>query len=217
MSMSFVALLFLFGAIALGFVKKSNVGLISLGAVLILGKLGNLPLKKMYVGFPGKLFLTLLGTMFFFALLQENGTLDKASKKNGNVIGGFRASPVVGTGLLKDMVFFTASSVTSVGSSASPSMVFALDKESGEVMWTKRLDVYTYASPVAVYTEDGQAFLIQPDSSGILHLLDGMSGSEVSSLQLEGTINASPAVYKDTLVIGTQGKDTSYIYGISLK
>lgn len=87
MSMSFVALLFLFGAIALGFVKKSNVGLISLGAVLILGKLGNLPLKKMYVGFPGKLFLTLLGTMFFFALLQENGTLDKASKKLTRLCG----------------------------------------------------------------------------------------------------------------------------------
>lgn len=87
MSMSFVALLFLFGAIALGFVKKSNVGLISLGAVLILGKLGNLPLKKMYVGFPGKLFLTLLGTMFFFALLQENGTLDKASKKLTKLCG----------------------------------------------------------------------------------------------------------------------------------
>ena len=87
MSMSFVALLFLFGAIALGFVKKSNVGLISLGAVLILVKLGNLPLKKMYVGFPGKLFLTLLGTMFFFALLQENGTLDKASKKLTRLCG----------------------------------------------------------------------------------------------------------------------------------
>lgn len=87
MSMSFVALLFLFGAIALGFVKKSNVGLISLGAVLILGKLGNLPLKKMYAGFPGKLFLTLLGTMFFFALLQENGTLDKASKKLTRLCG----------------------------------------------------------------------------------------------------------------------------------
>lgn len=87
MSMSFVALLFLFGAIALGFVKKSNVGLISLGAVLILGKMGNLPLKKMYAGFPGKLFLTLLGTMFFFALLQENGTLDKASKKLTRLCG----------------------------------------------------------------------------------------------------------------------------------
>ncbi|WP_317302802.1 hypothetical protein [Acidaminococcus timonensis] len=53
MSMSFVALLFLFGAIALGFVKKSNVGLISLGAVLILGKLGNLPLKKCMRGSRG--------------------------------------------------------------------------------------------------------------------------------------------------------------------
>ena len=62
-------------------------GRFSLGAVLILGKLGNLPLKKMYVGFPGKLFLTLLGTMFFFALLQENGTLDKASKKLTRLCG----------------------------------------------------------------------------------------------------------------------------------
>lgn len=87
MSMSFVALVFLFGAIALGFVKKSNVGLISLGAVLVLGKLGNLPVKKLYGGFPGKLFLTLLGTMFFFALLQENGTLDKASKKLTRLCG----------------------------------------------------------------------------------------------------------------------------------
>lgn len=87
MSISFVALVFLFGAIALGFVKKSNVGLISLGAVLVLGKLGKLPVGKLYGGFPGKLFLTLLGTMFFFALLQENGTLDKASKKLTRLCG----------------------------------------------------------------------------------------------------------------------------------
>ena len=87
MSMALVALLFLLGAIVLGFVKKSNVGLICLGLTVILGRLGNIPLGKMYGGFPGKLFLTLLGTMFFFSLLQENGTLEKASKKLTRLCG----------------------------------------------------------------------------------------------------------------------------------
>ncbi len=87
MSMSFIALLFLVGAIVVGFVKKINVGFISLGLALILGKLGNMPAKKIYAGFPGSLFLTLLGTMFFFGLLQENGTLDKASKKLTRLCG----------------------------------------------------------------------------------------------------------------------------------
>ena len=87
MSMSFIALLFLVGAIVVGFVKKLNVGFISLGLAIVLAKIGNLPIKKVYGGFPGKLFLTLLGTMFFFALLQENGTLDKASKKLTRLCG----------------------------------------------------------------------------------------------------------------------------------
>lgn len=51
MSMALVALLFLLGAIVLGFVKKSNVGLICLGLTVILGRLGNIPLAKCTVGF----------------------------------------------------------------------------------------------------------------------------------------------------------------------
>ena len=50
-----------------------------------------------------------------------------------------------------------------------------------------------------------------------MELLDGLTGAVVSRLQIDGEINASPAVYKSTLVIGTQGKGTSSIYGISLK
>ena len=51
----------------------------------------------------------------------------------------------------------------------------------------------------------------------MVYLLDGATGSLVSSLQLEGAVNASPAVYKDMLILGTQGKGTSYLYGIQLK
>lgn len=79
--MQILALVCLIGAIVLGFVKKVNVGIVCLGLALILGKLGGISDGDIYAGFPYKLFCTLLGTMLFFSLLQQNGTLEKVSEK----------------------------------------------------------------------------------------------------------------------------------------
>lgn len=76
-----IALLFLVAAIVIGFVRNINVGLTCLGLALILGKIGGVGAKAIMSGFPSSLFLTLLGTMFFFSLLQENQTLELLSKK----------------------------------------------------------------------------------------------------------------------------------------
>ncbi len=81
MGLQVIALLFLIGAIVLGFTKKMNVGVVCLGLALILGKLGGMGASDIYKGFPYKLFATLLGTMLFFSLLQQNGTLEKISKR----------------------------------------------------------------------------------------------------------------------------------------
>lgn len=81
MGVQVIALLFLIGAIVLGFTKKMNVGVVCLGLALILGKLGGMGAGDIYKGFPYKLFATLLGTMLFFSLLQQNGTLEKISKR----------------------------------------------------------------------------------------------------------------------------------------
>ncbi len=80
MGLQVIALLFLIGAIVLGFTKKMNVGVVCLGLALILGKIGGMSAGDIYKGFPYKLFATLLGTMLFFSLLQQNGTLEKISK-----------------------------------------------------------------------------------------------------------------------------------------
>ena len=79
--MQILALACLIGAIVLGFVKKVNVGIVCLGLALILGKIGGISDGDIYAGFPYKLFCTLLGTMLFFSLLQQNGTLEKISQK----------------------------------------------------------------------------------------------------------------------------------------
>lgn len=87
MELQVTALLFLIGAIILGFVKKINVGLVCLGFSFILGTIGGMGAGDIYKGFPYKLFATLLGTMLFFSLLQQNGTLEKISQKLIGICG----------------------------------------------------------------------------------------------------------------------------------
>ena len=47
--------------------------------------------------------------------------------------------------------------------------------------------------------------------------MDGLTGSEISRLNLEAEIEASPAAYNNVVVIGTTGKGTSFVYGIEVK
>lgn len=82
-----IALLFLIAAIVLGFVRNINVGFTCLGLALVLGLIGGVSTSTILAGFPSKLFLTLLGTMFFFSLLQENHTLEQLSKKLVMLVG----------------------------------------------------------------------------------------------------------------------------------
>lgn len=82
-----MALMFLIAAIVIGFVRNINVGFVCLGLALILGLVGGVSAKEILSGFPSSLFMTLLGTMFFFSLLQENHTLELLSKKMVGLVG----------------------------------------------------------------------------------------------------------------------------------
>jgi len=142
---------------------------------------------------------------------------------NSTVIPGAMASPVIGQQGLGDLVYFTLSSVSAAGAAALnegaalPGVLIALDKTTGDVVWHKAMDAYAYASPVAVYDDAGKGWIIQACSNGTIYLLDGLSGETVNTLAVNGVIEGSPAVYGDMLVIGTTGKNTSYIYGIKIK
>ena len=152
---------------------------------------------------------------------RKTGKKDVRAK---DVTAGAVASPVVGQYQLGDLVYFTISSVSAdgaadlkAGSDSLGSVLIALDKDSHEVAWTMAMNKYCYSSPVAVYDENGRGWIIQCGSDGTLYLLDGLTGKLVNTLQVEGSIEGSPAVYGSILVIGTTGKDESYIYGIGIE
>lgn len=148
--------------------------------------------------------------------------INVATTKNKKTPGAM-ASPVIGQYGLEGLVYFTLSGVSKTGAAsiggdaAMPGLLLALDKDTGKVVWTYPMDAYSYSSPVAVYDETGRGLIVQACSNGVLTLLDGLTGQVVNTLSVEGTIDASPAVYNGTLVIGTTGKNTSFIYGIRLQ
>lgn len=124
---------------------------------------------------------------------------------------GCKASPVVGKNSIDNLVVFT------VSNGESGAMTLALDKKTGKVKWQKNWTSYTYSSPVAVYNEAGDAWLVQGENSGALNLLNAANGEVLDTMQLDGEIVGSPAVYRDMLVIGTGNTENSKIYGIQIQ
>ena len=92
--------------------------------------------------------------------------------------------------------------------------MFAFDKLTGEVVWEFPMDVTAVSSPVAFYGADGTSYILQGDDSGLLRLLDGFTGYQISTLMLGNQIIGSPAVYDDMAVVGTNG---TRIYGIRIQ
>ena len=63
--------------------------------------------------------------------------------------------------------------------------------------------------------EDGSGVVLYCTCGGRMYMLDGITGEEISTFDLsEGAIEASPAVYKNRVVIGTRA---CKIWGLELK
>ncbi len=155
------------------------------------------------------------------SLSKYAGQKDATGKE---ITAGAVASPVIGQHDLGDLVYFTLSSVSADGYQAlagkeekQPSVLVAISKADGSVVWTLPMDAYSYSSPVAVYNEAGQGWVLQCCSNGTIYLLNGRTGEIVSTLQVAGIIEGSPAVYNDLMVFGTTGKDTSFVHAIRLQ
>ena len=81
MSMEIFSLLLLLAAIALGFLRRMNTGLLSIAFALVLGHAAGIPDKAVIAGFNSSLFLILLGVTYLFSIAQLNGSLALLAEK----------------------------------------------------------------------------------------------------------------------------------------
>ncbi|MEZ4358513.1 MAG: PQQ-binding-like beta-propeller repeat protein [Eubacteriales bacterium] len=126
------------------------------------------------------------------------------------VSGGVQATAVLGQNSISDLIIIPIARTPSMNSGC----LVALDKETGKEVWKYSMNNYAWSSPVAVYDEDGNAYIIQCDSAGNMALIDGKTGTELDKVSLGTNIEATPAVYGNTVVVGTRGQK---IYGITIK
>ncbi len=125
------------------------------------------------------------------------------------VSGGVQGTMAIGKNKLSDMIF-----VPVAMTEGSKGKLVALSKADGRQVWCCDFLGYPWSSPVTVYDDAGNGYIIQCNKSGYIHLIDGMTGAILFEMSLGSNIEASPAVFDNTVVVGTRG---GLIYGLKIK
>ncbi len=125
------------------------------------------------------------------------------------VSGGVQGTIAVGKGDCADRVFVPVSKTPNV----SAGVLAALDKKTGEKLWEFPTKMYSWSSPVDFYDSNGKCYVAYTTFGGYLYILDGQTGEQLTSLDLGGKVEASPAVYNGHLVVGLR---SCKILGIDL-
>lgn len=107
MDFSVISLIVLVVVVAIGFIKKVNLGFLSLGVAFILGTCGGMSAKEIANGFSASMFVT-LGVTFLFGMASANGTLELFSKKVVALVGK-------NTVLIPVLMFFLSAFISAIG------------------------------------------------------------------------------------------------------
>ena len=154
------------------------------------------------------------GVVGFFKIDAVTGKIlwkhEKTVTSMTSVSGGIQATALLGKGGISDLVIVPFANTH--GEVKNGELV-AFDKSDGSVRWTFPMDHYSWSSPVGVYDAAGNAYIVIADNIGMVHLVDGKTGTELDRFNAGHNCEASPAVYGNTIVIGTRGME---IYGIRI-
>jgi Na+/H+ antiporter NhaD/arsenite permease-like protein len=115
MDLGILSLIFLIVAIALGFFRKMNTGLVAIGLALVIGRIGGVAEKKIIAGFSGSLFIMLLGVTYLFSIAQVNGTLELFARKAVALAGK-------NTKLIPIVIYVLATFLAAIGPGTIPVM-----------------------------------------------------------------------------------------------
>ncbi len=126
------------------------------------------------------------------------------------VSGGVQSTALVGENKLSELVYFT---IARTGGNEKGKIV-ALNKTTGGEVWSCDMSDYTWSSPLALYDAEGNGYVIFCDSTGNMYMVDGLTGKLYDTTNLGANVEASPAAFENTIVVGTRGKE---IYGIKVK
>ena len=146
------------------------------------------------------------GTISIYKLDASNGEIvweyQRDCVRYDEIAGGVQCAPLLGKKdtNIEGLVIYSISRTPS----AYRGVLVALDVDTGEKIWEISSGNYAWSSPAAFYTEDGHSYIFLANASGIARLIDGATGQVLMTLNLDETVEASPVIFEDKLVIGTR-------------
>lgn len=123
--------------------------------------------------------------------------------------GGVQGTIALGKNALSDYIFVPLARTPS----GSGGTLAALRKDTGEVAWEFKSDMYSWSSPVDIYDENGNGYILYCTTGGYMYLIDGLTGTRLDAINLGSNVEASPICYNNIVVVGTRGQR---IFGVKL-
>lgn len=140
-----------------------------------------------------------------------------------DVNGGMLGTAIVGKNSISNLVIFSYCMTNGI---YSGNRLVAYDKTTGTQVWAYEMNLYSWSSPVDVYDDAGNAYIVMCDSGGQIHLVNAQNGQRITYLQTlrnMGTANevstglnmeSSPIVVNGMIVIGSRAGS---IFGVKIK
>lgn len=135
--------------------------------------------------------------------------VDYTCYSESGLSGGSQGSIALGQGSLDGILYVSMSRYPSSGGGT----LLALDTETGEEIWTKNTQVYSWSTPTLVYDQNGDGYVVYCTLGEYMYLLDGKDGTEYDALNCGGKFEASPAVFDNWIVVGHRN---GAIWGVQL-
>lgn len=135
-----------------------------------------------------------------------------------DVNGGMLGTPVIGKGPISNLVIYAYSMTKGL---YSGNLVVAYDKNTGTEVWRYDMNCYSWSSPVDIYDDQGNAYILICDSYGQVHLVDAANGARLCYIRMSRSDNpdlqhnteSSPIVVDGIMVVGTRGQS---IFGVKI-
>ena len=90
----------------------------------------------------------------------------------------------------------------------------ALNKYTGEEIWSKKLEMYSWSSTIFFTSEEGKNYLIQGCQNGDFILFDAKTGDVLDKINFGSGIEATPALFGNRIVLATRSEK---IIGVKLE
>lgn len=133
-----------------------------------------------------------------------------ATTLNGRInSGGVLASVLPGKQKAKHLVFGIFSRTLAL-SGAEPNNSFAgefvaINKITGKEAYKIKLPNYSWASPIALYTKQGDCYVFFTDVFGNVYLIDGLTGKIIHKEHYGVVWESSPVAWGNRIVVGARG------------